>query len=607
MGADGTFYLEGVVAGKQRLAASCPGFMSTSVTFGTWQRPDADLDVFLKAGDGRIHGTVRDQEGHPVAYAWVEQGNAQTVCDEAGRYSLENLPEGRRIFVVAAWPRYVNICPEAENRTVSEACTLSAEAKEATRLDLVLPAEAPEEARALRAATPEGKPGGIAGRVLTAEGRPARNFKVRLFPLTERVESDSSIQHTEWDVHFTREDGRFVMGYEECGKLARVEVFSEGYAKTVCEPVLIVPLARTGVGPVREFRLRPLCDVKVRVREEGRGNAPVQGAQVRLLDLRPGWRGWNEIEWPHVDSLTERTNAQGCASFSGVPFEEGLASVCKAGYGRECIVWRQGERQADVLLSAGARIHGQMVLPDTADPRKASVSIRFIGDGLSDPNKRNYGSISLCRNDESFSVEGNTVSFLFEELAPAWYELRLSYVDDALSESDVASQRVAMKDEFQLAAGETLDVHYPEDAIVSSPEQWLAQSDATGRDTRMMGLIPGCWWERHEASGGTPVIGILQFDEDGGWERWGAAGVHYQELDGGSHRCGQGCAFSDRGWFKIEEGTLKLATEGGGLMVYCEMSMPDEGTHFLCRARGAKETTLFTPCRKPRSPPGCGG
>jgi hypothetical protein len=52
----------------------------------------------------QIAGTVRDEEGHPIAGAMVSvKGTGfTTVTDEEGRYTFPNLPEGRYTLVVSA-------------------------------------------------------------------------------------------------------------------------------------------------------------------------------------------------------------------------------------------------------------------------------------------------------------------------------------------------------------------------------------------------------------------------------------------------------------------------------------------------------------------------
>lgn len=220
--------------------------------------------------------------------------------------------------------------------------------------------------------------GAIRGKVVDHEGKPVRNFRVLLNVSRERRPADKYggffAGFTGTGLSYTSDDGSFLVRNLGAGSVQRVTVIAPGHGEGSIDRVTAEPLNRLTPDKALEFRLPPPHALKVRVVEEGSGEA-IPGARVALiygdpsLDKNFSW-GYHDTSWG--DSVHARADEQGVATFSPLSFEGGTLLIRLPGYGRAHLGWRDRSPELTVKLKPEAVVAGELTDPATDKPLESA-------------------------------------------------------------------------------------------------------------------------------------------------------------------------------------------------------------------------------------------
>jgi hypothetical protein len=307
-----------------------------------------DLEVVVEEGEV-ARGVVRDKKGKPLAGVWVvpvlpspdpSLGNPlwlddrQTHTDERGRFELRALPRTHVRFDFLLQGR-----SDLRNHTLK----LGGE-ENVVEMSMG---------------------GGIRGRVVDPQGKPVRDFRIRLQgarALQPGQHGASYYAGYEWyGVSFTADDGTFVVSGMGAGGWMRVLAIAPGYGQAVAEQVQSQPLDELPPAERLTLRLTAPHALRVTVAAE-QGEKPLAGAVITLIDDDPrldrhfGWGYDNRL------GLRRPTDKEGQVAFDKLEFGEATVLVELPGYGRRRFGWRQGEKEFRVRLAPEAIIKGTVKL-----------------------------------------------------------------------------------------------------------------------------------------------------------------------------------------------------------------------------------------------------
>ncbi|HIJ75033.1 MAG TPA: carboxypeptidase regulatory-like domain-containing protein, partial [Candidatus Hydrogenedentes bacterium] len=586
--ADGRYLIEGVRQNTvtQRLYPRCPGYSYRGFGFSTLLCGETELDLRLARAGGRATGTVTDEAGRPLAHASVRAGRRWVVCDENGRFEADGIPFDVRSYYEAQLPCYVNICAQNLGETPYQWCLLDANSENLLEVGFVIGGEVPKEVRRIYPAPSRRPAGVIRGRVVDSSGRPVRDFQVRTtVSSTKALLPKDQIQWGGTSTYFTSEDGTFVIGgynhHLRAGKITRVVVTADGYSQAALDTVTIEAFGAQTPGKEVLLRLSAARTLHVRVTEDAAPGKAVQGACVRVLDPN-SIRFGQAFEWQDVKYSSERgaeTDARGLACFNGLSLSRGTVAVQKDGYAAARVEWRSGESELRVALQPECRIEG-LVLDGTGKPRDGySVFLRYSRDGVFSMFDTGCGTfqVRVKKNQTWFRPE-DAGRFRFDQLPAGVYTLYVSWLDYGNGIDEPLRQRKSYNDEFTLAPGQVLKVAYPEDAIADNPERWLAESVQDLDDGRLRQRLLGTWVrESVLPKSGRREWAVYYFGEDGSSQR-----TAFVE--------GLSDAIRLSGWFKVEQGCVKIQGDDGKCMTYTSAAFPSDDTLVLGTGHSAQPT-----------------
>ncbi len=234
--------------------------------------------------------------------------------------------------------------------------------------------------------------GMIRGRVVDRDGRPVRNFRIRVNAPRERQPGDKFggyfAGYCGIGITFTSDDGVFVItDLGKAGGICRISAVAEGYGQGSVDRVASTTLAQLPPAEVLTIPLGPPHHLQVqaiRGGDEGRG---VAGARVTLvngdpdLDRQFQW-GYHDASWE--DMTRGRTDGQGWADFPGLACGEATVLVQAPGFGRRRLSWRDGRGEIVVPLQPEAVLAGVVLDADGTPLKDADVGlVSASGESLS--------------------------------------------------------------------------------------------------------------------------------------------------------------------------------------------------------------------------------
>ena len=179
--------------------------------------------------------------------------------------------------------------------------------------------------------------GAIRGTVVDRDGKPVRNFKIRvMIPRgLERGEPGGGYYAGfDWyGISFTRDDGVFVLSGIGANSRMRLIVSSPGVGRAVLNRVKAQPLDQLSPPHDLTIELQPYTPLAVQA-VDARSGQPIADALVTLLEDNADFsHGFN---WGYHDlwGVRQRTDAQGWATFVEPACEDGTILVHAAGFAR---------------------------------------------------------------------------------------------------------------------------------------------------------------------------------------------------------------------------------------------------------------------------------
>ena len=206
--------------------------------------------------------------------------------------------------------------------------------------------------------------GAIRGIVLDPEGRPVRQFRIRIqIPRNLKPGEPTGGYYAGYDwygIQFTSEDGSFVVSDVPAGAWLRVHAIASGYGQAIIDRVQAAPLDE--LPPAEQLKLTLLAPDSLRVGVATQLQTPVDGAQVTLIDEHPGLD--QHVDWGYDDrhGLRGWTANDGQAVFTDLVFGEATVLVQHPDYASTRLGWRAGEKDVQVCLAPEAIIRGLVKL-----------------------------------------------------------------------------------------------------------------------------------------------------------------------------------------------------------------------------------------------------
>jgi hypothetical protein len=397
--AQGRFLFHDLPGQKCLLLAQAPGCAPQCIKVSEEMR---DITVTMHAGK-TAHGQVLKPNGEPLAgatvapvlwgYYWPlwERG---AVTDAEGRYTLHHLPDQVKLrcshheYPVAWVP-----IPQTTDRLP----------------DVTL-----------------GSMGVLFGRVIDRQGRPVRNFNVR-------VQTSLIKPHPQgfddllpgfcpqgWT--FTAEDGSFRISTGRSGGFVRLVVSAPDHGQVVFDPMLVQPLDAPPVLPV-EFQLKPPHRLQVRVTDAVSGK-PLPDCLITLLDGENTYTGRTEFNWFGDDRIGESgtTSGDGLVHFDKLSFASAKVLVECPGYGRQWLWWKDGAKELIVELRPEAAM---------------DVKVKGVCKGY--VNLRMEGQHEFVASADA----ANAYQIRWDQLPAGHYVLRVCDADD--DENDGQEQEVTLR------------------------------------------------------------------------------------------------------------------------------------------------------------------
>ena len=301
-----------------------------------------DQEVLIVTPPGRTAaGVVHDDRRAPFAGVkvdpWVAATNLHLAAraattDAAGRFAITGLPDS---------PTNLNFTGDRLVRaTVNDA-----------RLD----GENDVTMTAL---------GVLAGRVVDADGRPVRTFRVLI---GSPRKPPAGVNFGQADLGgagltFAADDGTFRVRDQIPNSVARITILAPGYAAATIDPVTAVPSNQFDPAAVPVFHLGPPRSLRVHAVAAG-SKAPVADARVMLIGapIGPGDFQWSSQGYAWYDTARARTDARGVATFDPLAYDEAIVLVEAPGFGRRHVAWTDGAADLEVPLEPEATIEGAIL------------------------------------------------------------------------------------------------------------------------------------------------------------------------------------------------------------------------------------------------------
>jgi hypothetical protein len=220
--------------------------------------------------------------------------------------------------------------------------------------------------------------GAIAGRVMDAERKPIRSFRVLVgFPNDRRPDDRSGGYFAGYNgtgVRFTSVDGSFILTDINANSVHRITVLAEGHGGVAVDRVVALPLNVLAAREPVSFRLSPPAALRVRaVAADGK---PIAGARVTLVNGERGldrsfmW-GYSNASWENM--VRGRTATDGWAAFPALEFGEATVLVEAPGHARHRLAWRNGQAELPVELAREA-----ILVADVRDASGAPVKACYV-------------------------------------------------------------------------------------------------------------------------------------------------------------------------------------------------------------------------------------
>ena len=578
----GRYRIEGVRPNSHTMMVLAPGYKREYVLFCNVQPRECKVDVFLVPGR-KVSGTVVDGSGRPLGHAWVNKlrngvgclGGDYEVCDEKGRFEYDGLPLGKDIRLRVWVPVYINQCgaagEEIEGRSQR---TMTIEAgdggREVSDAVFVLDPLAYEEVRLISACDRPAPEAVVRGRVVDPQGKPVEHFKV-LFQMPRcSVDKWMSMEVNESfnGYSFTDKDGVFAVTSSRMvpGIALRVVAVAEGYAEGVCDFTKAYPVEAPASPNHLTLQLSRPNRLRVRVSEAGGAGRPVADASVTLADWV--WSSGQALMWRDYyegasRTYTVRSDEEGWACFEGVSFHEGTVMVRKEGFGRRHVCWDAGEKVVSMKLAPECVVEGRAVNQNGRPLESGYIDLRNGGGEVYE-----HGNPEHDCFQRPFE-EGGDGKFRFEGLPPGDYEVRVTWHGEGRPTTEYVHPDQAYDDAFQLEAGQSLHLSYPEDSLAGNPEGWKRRADA--EDEALRSRMVGTWLQEHQL-GARRIRNVLYLGEDDRYE--------YK-----SYKEGSGHPSGHAGVYQVLNGRLKCLTDEGKSRDWCSSEMPDRDSIVFMNGR----------------------
>ncbi len=363
-GADGTIETKTDANGKFKLAnvPNVSGFVcvlpelsdTAPLLEPVTVRGDLDLDLALEPGHS-IKGVVQDAHGIPfvgisVSPSLTKLGSRPLVLldrrartDAQGRFEISGLPATGVQFAF-----FGSGLTQIRDRLLEVDKEHTVVAKAA---------------------------GSIRGRVVDADGKPVRSFRVLLGYPHESMANDVSggfpTEFSRSGLSFTSDDGSFLIRNLQANSIQRVTILAAGHGESSLDRVGAVPLTERVAGRELIFKLPLPFNVKVTVVEDSTGK-PIPGAEVAILNTTPDvdklFFVWDDDWFLVCDEMRGRTKADGVARFSPLGFGEGTVTVRAKGFARHHQSWRDDAEELTVRLKPAASMTGRVLDKATNAP-----------------------------------------------------------------------------------------------------------------------------------------------------------------------------------------------------------------------------------------------
>jgi hypothetical protein len=203
--------------------------------------------------------------------------------------------------------------------------------------------------------------GAIRGRVLDPEGKPVRDFRIRLeIPRNLKLGERAGGYYAGFDwygVSFTSADGTFVLSGVPAEAWLRVHALAPGYGQAVVDRVQAKPLDALPPTAGLTLQLTAPHSLQVQVVTEFL-QKPVQDAVITLIDEHLALD--ERFNWGYDNLWGQRgwTDNDGTAAFPKLAFAEATVAVECPGSACQRFGWRRGEKELRVTLVPETVISG---------------------------------------------------------------------------------------------------------------------------------------------------------------------------------------------------------------------------------------------------------
>ncbi|HVU90247.1 MAG TPA: carboxypeptidase regulatory-like domain-containing protein [Pirellulales bacterium] len=343
---DGRYTLARVPQGTGALLFVAEG---CAPQFATLPDEGNRLDVQLAAGTS-VRGVVKGATGKPVAGVRIVP---LTHCLDTGfgnpiwlsERAVSTDSEGR--FAIAALPAAVtfDILKEGYSEKRNQALELGG-AENEVQLQTG---------------------GGVRGVVVDQQGKPVRDFKIRLMiprGLQQGEQAGGYYAGYDWyGALFTRDDGVFVLSALGAEHWGRLLVSSPGVGKAVLNRVQAHSLEDLPPADALRIPLKPFTPVQARVLDARTGK-PIAGAVVSLLEDEHDFS--QGFQWGYHDLWANRarTDAEGRATIREPACDDGTILVTAEGFARRHLPWTQDSGELQISLEPAATIEGEVRMED---------------------------------------------------------------------------------------------------------------------------------------------------------------------------------------------------------------------------------------------------
>jgi protocatechuate 3,4-dioxygenase beta subunit len=350
------------------------------------------VDVKLASGTA-VHGVVRGTSGEPISGVLVipvVQHCETGLCNLIWFTERETRSNDQGRFQIAALP------PDARFDFLKEGYS------ERRNVTLQL-GETTNEIRMSAG-------GAIQGRVVDANGKPVRQFKIRvLIPRKLSADEPAGGYYAGFDwygITFTRDDGIFVLTDIGANHWMRLIISAPGVGRAIRDRVKSEPLDKLSPAEKLTTPLEPFVPLNVKVVDAASKRA-VPNARIGLREDMPDFsRGFN---WGYDDrgAVRARTKDGGIATILEPACEDGTILVQAKGCARRRISTNLSAQTVEVSLEPAAALHGGVQLGDR-------------------PLVEGYVRLTSATNDTfTADLEETEGRFEFDELPAGEYQLEV--------------------------------------------------------------------------------------------------------------------------------------------------------------------------------------